>query len=84
MSGILGIYNLNDQSVNRHDLVRMMDVLTHRGTDGSGIWQEGAIGLGHRMLWSTPESLLEQLPIQCDGLIINADARIDNRDEFIE
>lgn len=84
MSGILGIYNLNDQSVNRHDLVRMMDVLTHRGTDGSGIWQEGAIGLGHRMLWSTPESLLEQLPTQRNGLVITADARIDNRDELIE
>lgn len=84
MSGILGIYNLDDRSVNRQDLVRMTDVLTHRGTDGSGIWQEGAIGLGHRLLWTTPESLLEQLPMQRNGLVITADARIDNRDELIE
>ena len=84
MSGILGIYNLDDRSVNRQDLTCMTEMLTHRGKDGSGIWQEGAIGLGHRMLWTTPESLLEQLPMQRDGLVITADARIDNRDELIE
>ena len=84
MSGILGIYNLDDRSVNRQDLMNMTDVLTHRGTDGFGIWQEGAIGLGHRMLWTTAESLLEELPMQRNGLAITADARIDNRDELIE
>ncbi|NJR40334.1 MAG: lasso peptide isopeptide bond-forming cyclase [Leptolyngbyaceae cyanobacterium CSU_1_4] len=84
MSGILGIYNLDDRSVNRQDLSRMSDVLMHRGRDGSGIWQEGAIGLGHRMLWTTPESLLEKLPLQGNGLVLTADARIDNREELIE
>ncbi|MBW4516110.1 MAG: lasso peptide isopeptide bond-forming cyclase [Timaviella obliquedivisa GSE-PSE-MK23-08B] len=84
MSGILGIYNLDNQSVKRQDLTRMADILTHRGRDGSGIWQEGAIGLGHRMLWTTPESLLEQLPLQSDGLVLTADARIDNREELIQ
>jgi asparagine synthase (glutamine-hydrolysing) len=37
------------------------------------------------MLWTTPESLLEKLPLvnQTGNLIITADARIDNRDELI-
>jgi asparagine synthase (glutamine-hydrolysing) len=84
MSGILGIYNLDDASVDGSDLTRMMERLTHRGKDGSGVWQEGGIALGHQMLWTTPESLLEQLPMQRQGLVITADARIDNREELLE
>ena len=46
----------------------------------------GTIGLGHRMLWTTPGSLNEKLPLSnaSGDLIITADARIDNRDELIE
>lgn len=83
MSGILGIYSLNDQPVNRGDLTAMMDALAHRGGDGSNLWLEGEIGLGHQMLWTTPESLLEQLPLVQDQYVITADARIDNREELI-
>jgi asparagine synthase (glutamine-hydrolysing) len=37
------------------------------------------------MLWTTPESLREQLPLmhQAGDLVLTADARIDNRDELI-
>jgi asparagine synthase (glutamine-hydrolysing) len=37
------------------------------------------------MLWTTPESLQEQLPLMSDdrGLILTSDARLDNRDELI-
>jgi asparagine synthase (glutamine-hydrolysing) len=83
MSAILGIYNLDDTPVNQRDLALMSKKLMHRGQDGSGIWQEGAIGLGHQMLWTTPESLLEKLPMQCRAKVMTADARIDNRDELI-
>jgi asparagine synthase (glutamine-hydrolysing) len=83
MSAILGIYNLDDTPVNPSDLARMSKKLMHRGQDGSGRWQEGAIGLGHQMLWTTPESLLEELPMQCRAKVMTADARIDNRDELI-
>ena len=85
MSGIVGICRLDGQSVNREELGRMVDILAHRGPDGADIWSEGSVGLGHRMLWTTPESLLEKLPWlnQTGELVITADARIDNREELI-
>lgn len=84
MSGIVGIYHLNQCPVESHDLSRMVDVLAHRGPDGADIWCNGAVGFGHRMLWTTPESLHEQLPLVKGELAITADARIDNRDDLIE
>lgn len=84
MSGIVGMYHLDQRLVGSDDLWRMVDSLAHRGADGADIWYEGSVGLGHRMLWTTPESLLEKLPLvdnQAD-LTITADARIDNRDEL--
>jgi asparagine synthase (glutamine-hydrolysing) len=85
MSGIIGIYYLDDRPVDREDLERMLDTLAHRGPDGADIWIDGAVGFGHRMLWTTPESLLEKLPFvnQTGNLVISADCRIDNRDELI-
>jgi asparagine synthase (glutamine-hydrolysing) len=67
------------------DLGRMVEILAHRGPDGAEIWREGPVGLGHRMLWTTPESLHEKLPLvnRIGDLVITADARIDNRDELI-
>ncbi|NET30806.1 MAG: lasso peptide isopeptide bond-forming cyclase [Cyanothece sp. SIO1E1] len=84
MSGIMGIYHLDERLVNREMIQKMSDTLAHRGPDGADIWCEGSVGLGHRMLWTTPESLLEKLPQgnQTGNLVITADARIDNRDEL--
>lgn len=85
MSAIAGIYYLDGKPVDRADLGRMVESLAHRGSDKADIWSEGSVGLGHRMLWTTPESLHEQLPLvnQTGNLVITADARIDNRDELI-
>ena len=55
MSGIVGIYNLDGQPVERSDVARMVSTLERRGPDGSGSWSEGSVGLGHTMLWNTPE-----------------------------
>ncbi len=85
MSGIVGLLHRNGEPVASEMLVQMTDTLAHRGADGADIWHQNHVGLGHRMLWTTPESLLEQLP-WCDRLTdtaITADARIDNRDELI-
>lgn len=85
MSGIVGIYYLNDRPVERQNLRRMVNILAHRGPDGVDIWYSGSIGLGHRMLWTTPESLVEKLPLvdSTGKIVITADARIDNRSELI-
>lgn len=84
MSGISGIYRRNQQLVDDSVLRNMLSILTHRGPDGADLWCSGSVGLCHRMLWSTPESLKEQLPAEQGGLTITADARIDNRDELIQ
>jgi asparagine synthase (glutamine-hydrolysing) len=85
MSAITGIHYFDGQPVAPSALEQMVDILAHRGPDGSGVWCEGAVGLGHRMLWTTPESLHEQLPRmnRPGNLVITADARIDNRDDLI-
>ncbi|WP_367026255.1 asparagine synthase-related protein [Methylococcus sp. ANG] len=84
MSGIIGICYQDGRSVDRTELERITDSIAHRGPDGSGIWLDGSVGLGHRMLWTTPESLKEQLPLvsSSGNFVITADARIDNRDDL--
>ena len=85
MSGIVGIHYLDERPVDGENLTKMVDILAHRGPDGADIWVDGCVGFGHRMLWTTPESLIEKLPLenQRGDLVITADARIDNRDELI-
>jgi asparagine synthase (glutamine-hydrolysing) len=86
MSAIFGIYNLDGKPVDSQLLEKMSDTLLHRGVDDVNEWNDGSIGFGHRMLWTTPESLDEKLPKSIDNndLVITADARIDNRDELFK
>jgi asparagine synthase (glutamine-hydrolysing) len=85
MSGIFGILRRDSQPVSLDELNRMEAMLAHRGPDGSAIWHEGELGLGHLMLRTTPEALDEKLPLigQDGNLLLTADARIDNRAELI-
>ena len=84
MSAITGLYQLNQHPIEPNILAAMTHRLAHRGSDGAGLWCESAIGLGHRMLWTTPESQRERLPQVRADWVITADARIDNRDQLIE
>jgi len=86
MSAIVGIYWRDGRPVDPAHIERMTQSLAHRGQDATGAWTNGSIGLGHRMLWTTPESLREQLPLSSKSgdLAITADARIDNREELID
>lgn len=86
MSAIAGICHLDGRPVDKDRLESMAEILAHRGPDDSGVWSKGCIGLAHRMLWATPESLHEKLPLRFeDGdLTLTADARLDNRDELIK
>jgi asparagine synthase (glutamine-hydrolysing) len=51
MCGICGKLNFDGNEPVRADLLgQMMDVIAHRGPDGSGDYRQGPIGLGHRRL----------------------------------
>ena len=78
MSGIAGIYHLDGCPVDLTLLARMTDIITHRGPDGWGHWAGGPVGLGHRMLHTTPESLHEKQPLldQTGHLCLTLDGRV--------
>ncbi|MBI4479452.1 MAG: asparagine synthase (glutamine-hydrolyzing) [Acidobacteria bacterium] len=84
MSGIAGICNLDGRPADGAPLRRMTGVIAHRGPDGAGHWVNGPVGLGHRMLHTTPESLLEQQPLTDENgvLCLTLDGRVDNREEL--
>ena len=82
MSAITGILHRDGRPVKHDQIKKMNDLLSHRGPDGSKIWCEGSVAMGHQMLCTTPESLHEILPFEEDDLVITADARIDNRTEL--
>lgn len=85
MSAIVAVYNLDMKPVAVPELERVLDRLRHRGDDGRAVWVGGTIGLGHRMRWSTRESLNEKIPLKSskNSSVITCDARIDNRDDLI-
>ena len=84
MSGIAGVYHFDGREALSADIERMTTALAGRGPDGAGAWNRGAVGLGHRSLWTTPESVTERLPMadREESVVVTADARIDNRDEL--
>ena len=86
MSGICGIVRFDGQKVKKEEIQNMLDAMKNRGNDAEGLWVDGSVGFGHKMLWTTAESLHETQPLidKESNLILTADARIDNRDELIE
>lgn len=85
MSAIAVIYNLDGRPAASDEMQTILHTLAHRGDDDHGLWQDGNIALGHRMRWTTPESLHERLPFRLaeTSSVITCDARIDNRDDLI-
>jgi asparagine synthase (glutamine-hydrolysing) len=49
MCGISGFYSHNNP-FSKEDLIKMTEVMKHRGPDAAGYYYEGFIGLGHRRL----------------------------------
>lgn len=86
MSSIYGKINFSLQPDLPVALSAMESSLNHWDADDKGQWHKGNTGLGHLMLYNTPESLNEKLPLhyEAKGLTITADARIDNREELFE
>ncbi len=85
MSVIYGCMYFDGRPLSGETLNHMRTRLHHWNADDQGTWQKDHMGMGHLMLYNTPESLHEKLP-HCNthaGLTITADARIDNREEII-
>ena len=82
MSGICGAWSFGGGGPG---LAPVLALLERRGPEGTRSWAEGPVGLGHSLLATTPEALVETLPLTDggSGCTITADARIDNRDELI-
>ena len=99
MSGFAGLFrrsgedvaSANDATSTDNDstpteLDAMSAVIAHRGPDGQGTWRDGPVGLCHRHLRTTPESMHDSLPrTGADGRhVLTMDARVDNRAELCE
>ena len=86
MSGIAGTYHLDRRAVDRALLTGMLDCIPHRGPDAARLWVDGFIGLGHRQLCTTEESLRELQPARNrEGTCwVTLDGRLDNRDKIID
>jgi len=50
MCGIVGVFNLNKETVYRDQLKTMADQIAHRGPDGQGFFVKDNIGLAHKRL----------------------------------
>jgi asparagine synthase (glutamine-hydrolysing) len=85
MSGIAGVVQVDKQPVADELINDLLDLMAHRGPDGKGLCSSPGVGLGHRMLRTTPESRHDVLPLRSasDRFILTADARIDNRAELL-
>lgn len=84
MSSICGYYYIDASNISDTALPSMVHQLNHWQADKEGKWSDQQVGLGHLMLYNTPESLSEVLPYLDteSNTCITADARIDNRAEL--
>ena len=84
MSGIYGVVHFNGQPVDPEMVAIMGAAAAYRGPHGSDRWVEGCAGLGHLALHTTPEAVQEHQPLHDfrHGLVMVADARVDNRPEL--
>lgn len=85
MSGLGCIVNFDEKPVD-HDLIhKMTDKISYRGPDGKSCYFDYNIGISYLAQHSTPESVYEVQPLLDNesGIILVADARVDNREDLI-
>lgn len=84
MSGIAGVLRFDGQAADPGLVEAMTEAVRHRGPDAGGCWSEGCVGVGLRLLRSTPESLAEDGPFRDreQELCLVLDGRVDNREEL--
>ncbi|MEK7674106.1 MAG: asparagine synthase (glutamine-hydrolyzing) [Patescibacteria group bacterium] len=50
MCGIVGVLSLRDKTISRQELEKSLDLISYRGPDASGVFEDEKIILGHRRL----------------------------------
>ncbi|MHC3994486.1 asparagine synthase-related protein [Thiomicrolovo sp. ZZH C-3] len=83
MSGIFGVFDRKGIPVDASTTASMLEACSYWMPDDRDVKQRGAVVLGHTMLYNTPESRHEHLPLARDTLLLTMDARIDNRAELL-
>lgn len=83
MSAIFGILDLEGRTIDFNWIKSMQQDLAHRGPDGQTLYQEQSLALGHMLLQVTPESVYDKSPFEENGLVITANARLDERDALM-
>jgi asparagine synthase (glutamine-hydrolysing) len=86
MSALCGFLNLDSAPADPQLLTAQVTRLKHRGPDGSGMFTDGPVALGHLLLRITPESDAETSPFRSgDGQwVIAFDGRLDHREDLLE
>ncbi|MCB9461098.1 MAG: hypothetical protein H6670_15695 [Anaerolineaceae bacterium] len=86
MSGILGIFKRNGDTVATHLISKMISSVEHRAIDGVESHIDGPIGMAHMKLYLTPESIDEIQPLadESNTLWLALHGRIDNRSELVD
>lgn len=86
MSAIAGIYCKANTPVTSEEASLLMRGLERFPADDVQGWREGSVFLGCHAQWITPESIGESNPFHDPeaGLVITADAIIDNRNELLD
>lgn len=85
MSGIFGVWNLDEKPCDPKLLEDIGIALSHRGSDVVEHWRRGSVGLGARNFRETRESAFEIQPlVHSSGCVLVFDGRIDNRSELLK
>ncbi len=84
MSGVLGVWHLDEQPVEAVAFEGSLARLAHRGPDKSGIWRLGPVAVGCCLSRTTPESIEEHQPLADGTTVCVFDGRLDNREELAE
>lgn len=81
MSGICAILRLDGALAEAEFLAPVLAGLAARGPERSNICADGPAALGHALLATTPEAVIEPMPLRHagSGCLITADVRLDNR-----
>ena len=85
MSAVAAAWFRSGRPGAEHLVGRMLDAVPFRFPDARDSWSGGQVSLGHSLIRTTPECRYDRQPLRDPetGLVLTADARIDNRDQLL-